>query len=62
MGVISYIILENIFVALGVFVVYAVLSVLLISPMFKKYDQLFKKYKECNQFENSLLIALSIKK
>ena len=62
MGVISYIILENIFVALGVFVVYAVLSVLLISPMFKKYDQLLKKYKECYQFENSLLIALSIKK
>ena len=62
MGVVSYIVLENIFVAVGVFSVYAILSVFLISPMFKKYDQFLKKYKECYQFENNFLIALSVKK
>ena len=61
-GVISYVVLDNLYIALGVFVVYALFSILLICPMFKKYDQLSGKYKECYQFENNLVVALSTKK
>ena len=62
MGVISYVILDNLYIALGVFVFYALFSLIFICPLFKKYDQLSNKYKECYQFENNLVLALSIKK
>lgn len=60
-GVISYIVLDNVFIALGVFVFYVIFSVFLICPMLKKYDLQIKRHKECYQFENSFIIALSIK-
>ena len=61
MGVLTYIVLDNLYIALGVFGFYAIFSLFLICPMFKKYDQQIKKYKECYQFENNFIIALSIK-
>ena len=61
-GVISYVILDNLYIALGVFVFYALFSLVFICPLFKKYNQLINKYKECYRFENSLILALSSKK
>ena len=61
-GVFSYIILDNLYITLGVFGVYAIFSLFLICPLFKKYDQQISRYKECYQFENNFIIALSIKK
>ena len=61
MGVITYIVLDNLYIALGVFAFYAIFTVFLIYPMFKKYDQQIRRYKECYQFENNFLIALSVK-
>ena len=61
-GVISYVALDNLYIALGVFVFYALFSLIFICPLFKKYDQLSSKYKECYQFENNLVLALSVKK
>ena len=61
-GVISYVVLENIFIALGVFVVYLVFSFTLIYSTLKKHDQFIKKYKDCLKFENNFIFALSIKR
>lgn len=61
-GVICYVALENIFVAIGTFVLYLVVSFLLIMPRFKKYEFIKERYHECYHFINNFIISLSIKK
>lgn len=61
-GVISYIVLENIFVSIGLLVVYVVVSLFIILPILKKHDQTMLKYHECYHFINNFIISLSIKK
>lgn len=59
---ITYIVLENIFIAIGVLLVYFLVSLLLLMPMLKKYDKTLMKFHECYHFENNFIISLSIKK
>ena len=61
-AVISYIALENIFIALGVLVIYLLVSFLLVAPLFKKYDITKNRFHECYHFINNFIISLSIKK
>lgn len=61
-GVISYVSLENIFVALGLFLLYVLIAVLLIEPKLKKYIFTKNRYHECYHFINNFIISLSIKK
>ncbi len=61
-GVICYVALENIFAAIGTFVLYLVVSILLIMPRFKKYEFIKERYHECYHFINNFIISLSIKK
>ena len=59
---ITYVALDNIFMALGVFLVFITISMLVFIPMLKKYDQTSKRFHECYHFINNFIIALSIKK
>lgn len=61
-GVVSYIVLENIFISIGLFAVYLLVSFLILLPTLKKYDKTIIKYHECYHFENNFIISLSIKK
>ena len=61
-AVISYIVLENIFVSLGILALYLLISVLILIPLLKKYDSTMLRYHECYHFENNFIISLSIKK
>ncbi len=61
-GAITYLALDNIFIALGVLAAYVLVSVLLFVPTLKKHEMKVKKYHECYHFINNFIIALSIKK
>lgn len=61
-GGVTYIALDNIFYAIGVTLLFVVVSFALLVPMLKKYDTLVNKYHECYHFVNNFVIALSIKK
>lgn len=61
-GVVSYIALENIIIAISIFVIYLIVSLLLVEPMLKKYSQTKSRYHECYHFINNFIISLSIKK
>ena len=56
-AVISYIVLENIFVSLGILALYLLISVLILIPLLKKYDSTMMKYHECYHFENNFIIS-----
>lgn len=61
-GAVTYIALDNIFIALGVVAVYIVVSILIFVPMLKKHETKVKRFHECYHFINNFIIALSIKK
>lgn len=61
-GVVSFVALENIFIAVGVFAVYLLVSIFLILPKLKKYEFTKTRYHECYHFINNFIISLSIKK
>lgn len=61
-GAISYVALENIFIAVAVFTIYLVVSIFLILPRLKKYEFTKVRYHECYHFINNFIISLSIKK
>lgn len=61
-GVVTYIALENIFVAIGVFAIYITSTILVAAPRLNKYELVKNKYHECYHFINNFIIALSIKK
>ena len=59
---ISYVALENIFIAVAVFVIYLAVCFLMIVPRFKNYELIKNRYHECYHFINNFIITLSIKK
>ncbi len=61
-GVTCYIATENIFIAIGEFVVFLTVSIFLLSPKIKKYSVEKNKFRECYHFINNFIISLSIKK
>ena len=61
-GGVTYIVLENIYAAIGLFAAYLLVSFLILVPMLKKYEKTVMKYHECYHFENNFIISLSIKK
>lgn len=61
-GVVGYVALENIFVAIGIFLSYFVVTVFLVSPKLNKYSLKKNRYHECYHFINNFIISLSIKK
>lgn len=61
-GIITYLALENIFIAIAIFAVYLLITTLLLLPKFKKYDETKNRYHECYHFINNFIITLSIKK
>ena len=61
-GVICYMAIENIFIAISIFVVYVLVSVLVVEPKLKKYEFTKTRYHECYHFINNFIISLSIKK
>lgn len=61
-AVISFIVLENIFISVGILLAYLLISLILLIPTLRKYDTKITKYHECYHFINNLIISLSIKK
>lgn len=61
-GVVGFVALENIFIAIGIFLVYFVVTVFMVAPKLKKYDFKKTRYHECYHFINNFIISLSIKK
>ena len=61
-SVISYIVLENVFISLGLLAFYLIISIILFIPLLKKYDLKIAHYHECYHFINNFIISLSIKK
>jgi len=61
-GIIAYLALENIIIAISVFVIYLLITVLILLPRFKNYDETKNRYHECYHFINNFIITLSIKK
>ena len=61
-GVASYIATENLFIAIGVLVIYLAISLFMLVPRLKKYEIEKNKFHECYHFINNFIISLSIKK
>ena len=61
-GAISYVALENIIIAVSIFAIYLLVSILVIDPRLKKYSFMKNRYHECYHFINNFIISLSIKK
>ena len=61
-GVVAYISMENIFIAIGVLAFALILSFLFIIPLLKKNAITRQKFQECYHFINNFIISLSIKK
>lgn len=61
-GTISFVALENIIIAVAIFAVYLIISILFIDPRLKKYSLTKNRYHECYHFINNFIISLSIKK
>lgn len=61
-GAITYLSLDNLYLALGVMVVYIIAGITLFAPSLDKYDIKVRKFHECYHFINNFVIALSIKK
>lgn len=61
-GIICFMAIDNIFVSVGVLVLYLIVSFLVLIPMLNKYQVKVKKFHECYHFINSFIISLSIKK
>ncbi len=61
-GAVTYIAIDNIFIALGVVAIYVVVSMLIFVPLLKKHEIKVKRFHECYHFVNNFIIALSIKK
>ena len=61
-GVVSFVVLENFYVSIGLLLVYLLVSVFVLLPILKKYESTMLKYHECYHFENNFIISLSIKK
>lgn len=62
MGVIMYIASDNIFIALGVLMIFLFTSILLMSPMISRYEKVCQRYHENFHFINNFIISLSIKR
>ena len=60
-GFITYIALENIYASIGVFGLYVIVGLFLISPMLKKSELVNRKYQECYMFKRHFLLAASTK-
>ena len=61
-GAITYLSLDNLYLALGVMAVYIIAGITLFTPSLEKYDIKVRKFHECYHFINNFVIALSIKK
>ena len=61
-GAITYLSLDNLYLALGVMAIYIIAGITLFAPSLDKYDIKVKKFHECYHFINNFVIALSIKK
>ena len=61
-GIVAFVSLENIFIAVGVFLIYLLVSFFLLLPRLKKYELMKSRYHECYHFINNFIITLSIKK
>lgn len=61
-GIVAFVSLENIFIAVGVFLIYLLVSFFLLLPRLKKYELMKSRYHECYHFINNYIITLSIKK
>ena len=59
---ITFLALDNIFIALGVMVLFALIGTLIFVPMITKHKNKVKRFHECYHFINNFVIALSIKK
>ena len=59
---VSYLVSENIFITIGVFVIYAISSYVLFIPKLVKYEKVIQRFHECYHFINNFIISLSIKK
>lgn len=62
LAVVAYISMENIFIAIGVLLISAIVSLLLIIPLLVKSSLRRSKFAECYHFINNFIISLSIKK
>ena len=61
-GVATYIATDNLFIALGETLLYLIISIFMLVPRLKKYDQIKSRFHECYHFVNNFIISLSIKK
>ena len=61
-GVVAFVGLENIVIAISTFALYLVVSIIFIIPKLNKYEFTKLRYHECYHFINNFIISLSIKK
>ena len=57
-----FIALENIFILLGILLLYMAVSLFILMPMLKKHEIKLTRFHECYHFINNFIISLSIKK
>lgn len=61
-SIVAYISMENLYIAIGMFVFSLILSIFFIVPLIKKHAENRQKFQECYHFINNFIISLSIKK
>ncbi len=61
LGCISYLVLENIFIALGVMFVTIIYYILFVNKKISLHQKKIKRFHECYHFINTFIISLSIK-
>lgn len=61
-GGISYLAIENIYITIGVVILYIVIPILLYIPLLIKHEKVIDRFHECYHFINNFIISLSIKK
>ncbi len=61
-GGISYLATDNFYIAIGVFLLYLLVSIILLVPRLKKYELVINRFNECFHFVNAFIISLSVRK
>ncbi len=59
-GGLAYLVFDDYFYAIGVFAVYAIMTLSFLSPLSKRYETKVKKHHQAYRFVNNFIVSLSI--
>lgn len=60
-SMVSYIAVENLYLTIGVFVIYLIFAFAIFLPILKKSDSVVKNFKDCSEFIYKFISVLSVK-